>query len=166
MSLTRTILVTGILAALLFPLACQEQGGREPYTELEFHLVSMGSVVIGWCKPGGTIDVHGGARVGLNLFASIPGPRPGPERRLTRPVTWYSVEPPARGITIIESNPRRGIAILNIAPLGNQQRSRTDVIRYEISDPENQIPDRLERGTVRINVVPPRSRTSNAMSRS
>lgn len=149
MRITKTILVTAALAALLFPLAGQAQG-RDAYTDLRI-AVRSGNEDIGSIEPGETIDVFGGSRVRLIMSAYAPG---RPNDRPIYPVTRYSEETPGRGITIVEANPENANVTLDIAPLGNQQRTRTDVIRYQISDPENRIPDRLERGTVRINVVP------------
>ncbi|HYO14598.1 MAG TPA: hypothetical protein VE685_15490 [Thermoanaerobaculia bacterium] len=145
----KTILITAALAALLFPLAGQAQG-RDAYTDLRI-AVRSGNEDIGSIEPGDTIDVSGGSRVRLIMSAYAPG---RPNDRPIYPVTRYSEETPGRGITIVEANPENANVTLDIAPLGNQQRNRTDVIRYQISDPENRIPDRLERGTVRINVVP------------
>lgn len=150
MRTSKKILVTAALAALLFPLVGQAQG-RDAYTDLRI-VVRSGNQDIGTVEPGGTIDVAGGARVRLILSAYAPGR--GPNERPIYPVTRYTEETPGRGITIVDSSPENANVTLQIAPLGNQQRNRTDVIRYQISDPENRIPDRLERGSVRINVVP------------
>jgi hypothetical protein len=147
MRTARTTLIAAAVAVLLFPLVGQAQG-RDAYTDLRI-TVRSGNQDIGSVEPGGTIDVPGGSRVRLVLSASAPG-----QNRPIYPVTRYTEDTPGRGITIVERNPENANATLQIAPLGNQQRSRTDVIRYEISDPENRIPDRLEKGMVRINVVP------------
>jgi hypothetical protein len=149
MRITKTILITAALAALLFPLAGQAQG-RDAYTDLRI-AVRSGNQDIGSIEPGDTIDVSGGSRVRLIMSAYAPG---RPNDRPIYPVTRYSEETPGHGITIVESNPENANVTLQVAPLGNQQRTRTDVIRYQISDPENRIPNHLERGTVRINVVP------------
>jgi hypothetical protein len=149
MKIIKTTLMATAVAALLFPLAGHAQG-RDAYTDLRI-VVRSGNQDIGSIEPGATIDVAGGSRIRLIMSAYAPG---RPNDRPIYPVTRYSEETPGRGITIVESNPENANATLDIAPLGNQLRNRTDVIRYEISDPDNRIPDRLERGTVRINVVP------------
>jgi hypothetical protein len=149
MRITKTILVTAALAALLLPVAGQAQG-RDAYSDLRI-AVRSGNEDIGSIEPGDTIDVAGGSRVRLIMSAYAPG---RPNDRPIYPVTRYSEETPGHGITIVDFSPENANVTLQIAPLGNQQRTRTDVIRYQISDPENRIPDRLERGTVRINVVP------------
>lgn len=146
----KTLLVIAALAALLFPVAGEAQGGRDAYTELRI-VVRSGNEEIGSIEPGGTIDLPGNSRVRLIMSAYAPGR--GPNDRPIYPVTRYSEETPGRGISIVESNPENANATIEIAALGNQ-RNRTDVIRYQISDPDGRIPDRLERGSVRINVVP------------
>jgi hypothetical protein len=151
MRIIKTTLMAIAVAALLFPLAGQAQGGRDAYTDLRI-VVKSGNEEIGSIEPGAIIDVPGGARFRLIMSAYAPGR--GPNDRPIYPVTRYSEETPGRGITIVESNPENANATIEIAPLGNQQRNRTDVIRYQITDPENRIPDNLERGTIRINVVP------------
>lgn len=147
MRIIKTTLTIAAVAALLFPLAGQAQG-RDAYTDLRI-VVRSGNQDIDTIRPGATLNVPGGSRVRLIMSAYTPG-----SNRPIYPVTRYTEDTPGRGITIVESNPENANATIEIAPLGNQQRSRRDVIRYQITDPENRIPDRLERGSVTINVVP------------
>ncbi|HSN86025.1 MAG TPA: hypothetical protein VL025_04670 [Thermoanaerobaculia bacterium] len=141
--------------ALLFPLAGQAQGGRDAYTDVRVMVKDLSTnQEIGEIPPGGSFDLPDGSKVRLIMRVYAPGR--GSDSRPIYPRTTYSEGNPGRGgVRITATNEENANATLELVRLPDSaQRTRSELIRYQISDSEGRIPNNLERGSVTINVVP------------
>lgn len=156
MRIAKRTLMSVVALTLLFPFVGQAQGGRDAYTDLRIVVkdLASGNQEIGEIPPGGSFDLPDGAKVRLIMRVYAPGR--GADSRPIYPRTTYSEGNPGRGgVRITATNEENANATLELIRLPQSaQRVRSELIRYQISDPEGRIPDNLERGSVTINVVP------------
>jgi hypothetical protein len=144
-----------VALTLLFPFAGQAQGGRDAYTDVRVMVKDLSTnQEIGEIPPGGSFDLPDGAKVRLIMRVYAPGR--GVDSRPVYPRTTYSEGNPGRGgVRITATNEENANATLELVRLPESaQKVRSELIRYQISDPEGRIPNNLERGSVTINVVP------------
>jgi hypothetical protein len=150
----KTLMSVAVLA-LLSPLAGQAQGGRDAYTDVRVMVKDMSNnQEIAEVQPGGSIDLPDGSKVRLIMRAYAPGR--GADSRPIYPQTTYSEGNPGRGgVRITATNQENANATLELVRLPKDaQRTRSELVRYQISDPDGRIPNNLERGSVTINVIP------------
>lgn len=156
MRIAKRTLMSVVALALLFPFAGQAQGGRDAYTDLRIVVkdLASGNQEIGEIPPGGSFDLPDGAKVRLIMRIYAPGR--GADSRPIYPRTTYSEGNPGRGgVRITATNEENANATLELVRLpANAQKVRSELIRYQISDPEGRVPNNLERGSVTINVIP------------
>lgn len=156
MRTAKRTLMSVVALTLLFPFAGQAQGGRDAYTDLRIVVkdLASGNQEIGEVPPGGSIDLPDGSKVRLIMRVYAPGR--GADSRPIYPRTTYSEGNPGRGgVRITATNEENANATLELVRLPESaQRVRSELIRYQISDPEGRIPNNLERGSVTVNVVP------------
>src|SRR5215213_7201686 len=155
MRIAKRTLMSVAALALLFPLAGQAQGGRDAYTDVRVMVKDLSTnQEIGEIPPGGSFDLPDGSKVRLIMRAYATGR--GGDSRPIYPRTTYSEGNPGRGgVRIKATNEENANATLELVRLPNSaQRTRSELIRYQISDSEGRIPNNLERGSVTINVVP------------
>lgn len=155
MKIAKKTLISAAVVALLSPLAGQAQGGRDAYTDVRVIVKDMSTnQEIAEVQPGGSIDLPDGAKVRLIMRAYAPGR--GADSRPIYPQTTYSEGNPGRGgVRITATNQENANATLELVRLPKDaQRTRSELVRYQISDPDGRIPNNLERGSVTINVIP------------
>lgn len=155
MKIAKKTLMAATVVALLSPLAGQAQGGRDAYTDVRVMVKDMSNnQEIAEIQPGGSIDLADGSKVRLILRAYAPGR--GADSRPIYPPTTYSEGNPGRGgVRITATNEANANATLELLRLPKDaQRTRSELVRYQISDPDGRIPNNLERGAVTINVIP------------
>lgn len=155
MRIAKRTLMSVVALTLLFPFAGQAQGGRDAYTDVRVMVKDLSTnQEIGEIPPGGSFDLPDGAKVRLIMRVYAPGR--GGDSRPVYPRTTYSEGNPGRGgVRITATNEENANATLELVRLPESaQRVRSELIRYQISDPEGRIPNNLERGSVTINVVP------------
>ncbi|HKV09588.1 MAG TPA: hypothetical protein VJ725_15705 [Thermoanaerobaculia bacterium] len=154
MRILKRTLMSVATVALLCPLAGQAQGGRDAYSDVRIVVKDLSNnEEIGEVNPGGSFDLPEGSKVRLimRLYASGQG---GSSRPIY-PRTQFTEGTPGRGgVRITATNEMNANATLEVMQLRDNasQRQRSELIRYQISDPEGRIPDRLERGSFIINV--------------
>lgn len=155
MRIAKRTLMSVVALTLLFPFVGQAQGGRDAYTDVRVMVKDLSTnQEIGEIPPGGSFDLPDGAKVRLIMRAYAPGR--GSDSRPIYPPTTYSEGNPGRGgVRITATNEENANATLELIRLPESaQRVRSELIRYQISDPDGRIPNNLERGSVTINVVP------------
>src|SRR5690349_20843471 len=155
MRIAKRTLMSVVALALLCRFVAQAQGGRDAYTDVRVVVKDLSNnQEIGEIPPGGSFDLPDGAKVRLIMRVYAPGR--GVDSRPIYPRTTYSEGNPGRGgVRIKATNEENANATLELVRLpASAQRVRSELIRYQISDPEGRIPNNLERGSVTINVVP------------
>jgi hypothetical protein len=154
MRIAKRILIPVAAVALLCPLAGQAQSGREAYTDVRVVVKNLSNnEEVGDINPGGSFDLPEGTKVRLIMRLYAPGQ--GSNSRPIYPRTQFTEGTPGRGgVRITATNELNANATLEVLQLRDNapQRKRSELIRYQISDPEGRIPDRLERGSFIINV--------------
>lgn len=156
MNIAKKTLMSVAALALLCPLAGQAQGGRDAYTDLRIVVkdLATGNQEIGEIPPGGSFDLPDGSKVRIIMRVYAPG-RGASSRPIYPPTTYSEGNPGRGGVRITATNEANANATLELVRLPKDaQRVRSELVRYQISDPEGRIPDNLERGSVTINVVP------------
>lgn len=154
MRIAKRTLMSVAVVALLCPLAGQAQGGRDAYSDVRIVVKDLSNnEEIGEVNPGGSFDLPEGSKVRLIMRLYAPGQ--GSNSRPVYPRTQFTEGTPGRGgVRITATNEMNANATLEVMQLRDNapQRKRSELIRYQISDPEGRIPDRLERGSFIINV--------------
>lgn len=155
MNIAKKTLMSVAVVALLSPLAGHAQGGRDAYTDVRVVVKDLSNnQELGEIPPGGTFDLPDGSKVRLIMRVYAPGR--GADSRPIYPRTTYSEGNPGRGgVRITATNEENANATLELLRLPKDaQRTRSELVRYQISDTEGRIPNNLERGSVTINVIP------------
>lgn len=154
MRIAKRILMPVAAIALLCPLAGQAQSGRDAYTDVRIVVKNLSNnEEVGDVNPGGSLDLPEGSKVRLIMRLYAPGQ--GSNSRPIYPRTQFTEGTPGRGgVRITATNELNANATLEVMQLKDNapQRQRSELIRYQISDPEGQVPDRLERGSFIVNV--------------
>jgi hypothetical protein len=146
---SRTFLSAAIVA-LLCPLtarpAAAQSSSRGNIDSVEIVVTDLATRrVLGRVDPGGTITLHEGDHVRVNMTA-IPA---GSSRRQLYPATEFT-DLTRTGVRITRSNEENAAADLDILPMRNPNRTQT--IRYRITD--TWVPASLRTGSFSIRVVP------------
>lgn len=106
--------------------------------------------VIATVQPGGTITLREGQRVRLIMTADSPGRG----RDLIYPETEFTETEPGRGwVRVTRTNEENANATLQIVRPSNASRSRTETLRYRITENIG-LPSSLRQGTVLVRVEP------------
>ena len=154
MRIAKRTLMSVAAVALLCPLAGQAQGGRDAYTDVRIVVKDLSNnEEIGEVNPGGSVDLPEGSKVRLIMRLYAPGQ--GSSSRPIYPRTQFTEGTPGRGgVRITATNELNANATLEVMELRDNapQRQRSELIRYQMSDPEGRVPDRLERGSFIVNV--------------
>lgn len=164
MKLAKRTLMSAAVVAFLCPLAGQAQGGRDAYSDVRIVVKDLSSnEEIGEIAPGGSFDLPEGSKVRLIMRLYTPR-QGGVSARPIYPRTQFAEERPGRGsVRITATNESNANATLEVLQSngnsgnsrgnsGNSRRQRSELIRYQITDSQGQIPDRLEKGSFIINV--------------
>lgn len=161
-------LISAAVVALLVPLAGQAQGGRDAYSDVRIVVKDLSSnEEIGEINPGGSFDLPEGSKVRLIMRLYTPR-QGGVSARPIYPRTQFTEGTPGRGgVRITATNVENANATLEILRLRDNapQRKRSELIRYQISDNEGRVPDRLEKGSFVINVGTAPNQGQDAASR-
>lgn len=142
------------LLVLLSPLAVYAQKSARaqgPYHDVEIQVKDLDSDrVIGTIQPGGTFTLTEGQRVRLIMTAIHPGKGKG----AYYPETQFTETEPGRGwVRVTRTSSENSNATLEVVRPGNTDRSRTETLRYQITENIG-IPSHLRQGTVTIRVEP------------
>ncbi|HSN86026.1 MAG TPA: hypothetical protein VL025_04675 [Thermoanaerobaculia bacterium] len=162
MRIAKRTLMSVAVVALLCPLAGQAQGGRDAYTDVRIVVKDLSNnEEIGEINPGGSFDLPEGSKVRLIMRLYAPGQ--GSNSRPIYPRTQFTEGTPGRGgVRITATNEVNANATLEVMRLRDNapQRKRSELIRYQITDTEGRVPNRLEKGSFIINVGPESSNQS------
>ncbi|HSK75384.1 MAG TPA: hypothetical protein VLQ45_02920 [Thermoanaerobaculia bacterium] len=154
MRIAKRTLMSVAVVALLCPLAGQAQGGRDAYTDVRIVVKDLSNnEEIGEINPGGSFDLPEGSKVRLIMRLYAPGQ--GSNSRPIYPRTQFTEGTPGRGgVRITATNEVNANATLEVMRLRDNapQRKRSELIRYQITDTEGRVPNRLEKGSFIINV--------------
>lgn len=155
MRIAKRTLISAVVVAFLDPFAGQAQSGRNAYSDVRIVVKDLSNnEEIGEVNPGGSFDLPEGSKVRLIMRLYAPGQ--GASSRPIYPRTQFTEGTPGRGgVRITATNEVNANATLEVLQLRDNapQRDRSELIRYQISDPEGRIPDRLERGSFLVNVA-------------
>lgn len=155
MSKTRTFSLAAFAALLCLslPAASQQKSAsaQGPYQDVRIVVKDLSSDrEIGSIAPGGTFSLPEGARVRLILTAMAPGRGRGP----AYPTTEFTEATPGRGwVRITRTNTENANATLEIVQPSNANASRTETLRYRITETIG-IPNNLREGSFTIQVQP------------
>ena len=167
MRIAKRTLMSVAVVALLCPLAGQAQGGRDAYTDVRIVVKDLSNnEEIGEINPGGSFDLPEGSKVRLIMRLYAPGQ--GSNSRPIYPRTQFTEGTPGRGgVRITATNEVNANATLEVMRLRDNapQRKRSELIRYQITDTEGRVPNRLEKGSFIINVGPESSNQDAASRR-
>ncbi len=164
--MTKTHRAVGRVAilALLSPLALVAQTGsrtnqdsQDRYQDiwiqhnLQIQVKELGSdQVIATVEPGGTITLREGQRVRLIMTAD----RPGRGRGTIYPETEFTETEPGRGwVRVTRTNEENANATLQIVRPATASRSRTETLRYRITE-DIGLPSNLREGTILVRAEP------------
>jgi hypothetical protein len=173
MTKTKRALISAAVVALIGPFAAQAQGGRDAYSDVRIVVKDLSNnEEIGEIAPGGSFNLPEGSKVRLIMRLYTPR-QGGVSARPIYPRTQFTEERPGRGgVRITATNEANANATLEILPAngnsgnsGNSRRQRSELIRYQITDSQGQIPDRLEKGSFIINVGTASNQNQDAASR-
>lgn len=142
------------LLLLLSPLAVFAQArsfnAQGPYRDVQIQVKDLSSEqIIATVRPGGTVTLREGQRVRLIMTADHPG-----QRGLVYPETEFTEADPGRGwVRVTRTNVDNANATLRITRPSGATRSRTETLRYRITENIG-MPDSLREGTINVRVEP------------
>lgn len=118
--------------------------------------------VIATVQPGGTITLREGQRVRLIMTADSPGRG----RDLIYPETEFTETEPGRGwVRVTSTNEENANATLQIVRPSNASRSRTETLRYRITENIG-LPSSLRQGTILVRAEPASGSTTGPVTTS
>jgi hypothetical protein len=160
------------ILALLSPLALfaqtssrTNQDSQDRYQDiwiqhnLQIQVKELGSdQVIATVEPGGTITLREGQRVRLIMTADRPGRGRGP----IYPETEFTETEPGRGwVRVTRTNEENANATLQIVRPSTASRSRTETLRYRITE-DIGLPSSLREGTILVRAEPAAGSTNGS----